>query len=230
VLANLIDYSIWMHYPLWMKKQYKTILFDLDGTLLDSIPGIVSSFRATIETFIPDVRVTDAEIVALIGRPLPVQMTKLGGEHNSEAMVKHYRKHNKTIIPTMEFYEGAFEVIDAIRAKNIQIGIVTAKHRKSTEITIEKYDLRNKMDLIITASDSQNHKPHPEPLLLAMKKLKAFPDSTLYIGDAIYDIQCAKAAGTDSAAALWGPNTKKILAAEKPTYMFDAISDLISLI
>lgn len=208
-------------------QKVTTVLFDLDGTLLDSVPGIVDSFVATLAHYKVDPAPSRQQIISTLGRPLASQMIEFSGcETKAEKMVAYYIDHNQKLIPQMDLFQGARESLSKLKESGYKVGVVTAKYRKSAFMSFEKFGFEKSMDILVTGSDTENHKPHPEPLHHAMGKLDASPETTVYIGDAVHDIQAAKAAGCHSIGALWGPNPPDVLIGEKPTLTCKSISEI----
>jgi pyrophosphatase PpaX len=209
-----------------MPQKIDAILFDLDGTLLNSIDGIVESFRHTIDHFVPDHGLDSQAIIKMLGLPLMEQMRQIGQcPQKAEQMVDHYREHNYKIIPQMPLYDGVTKILEDLRA-HYKLGVVTAKQRTSALMSITEHQLETKFEVIVTSSDTLRHKPDPEPLLYALDKINTKPQHCIYVGDATFDIQCAKAAGCLSIAALWGPNSRQHLAPEEPDFFAEDISEL----
>jgi len=188
-----------------LSSRFDAVVFDLDGTLLDSVPGIVKSFKHTINHFTPDHGLSDQEIIRLLGRPLFVQMKEISGsDHLAEEMVAFYRKHNIGIIPSMPLFPGVVEALQELHSRNIPMAIVTSKAKPSVDISVNQYDLKKFMQTVVTIEDTPKHKPDPMPLLLCLERMGVSPERCVYVGDAVFDVQCAKRAGAASAVVSWG--------------------------
>ncbi|QQR88580.1 MAG: HAD-IA family hydrolase [Myxococcales bacterium] len=206
---------------------YRAVLFDLDGTLLYSIPKIIESFLHTLDTFLPDHALDEAAITARLGRPLMQQMLEISGNPDTALlMTQHYRTHNQKLIPEMQLYGGTLDALAQIRSRVKHCGIVTSKHCDSAMMSIKQHGLSQHLDTMVFAEDTTKHKPHPAPLHLACKRLGVAPEQTVYVGDAVFDLQSAKRGGLASAAALWGPNPRATLLAESPTHPLETLTDL----
>ena len=192
------------------------VLFDMDGTLIDTVPFIVESFQHTFAKY--HIKgVSDAHILAGIGTPLETYLRQFAGAATQE-MVETYTRYNELWLnKAIALFLGVPAMLDALRALPVRIGVVTAKRRISAMLTLGVFDLESCFDTIITKEDTTHHKPHPEPLLLAMKKLDlADPSKVLYVGDSIHDIRSAHAAGCLSCAVDWSRMPHEDLAAENP--------------
>lgn len=186
----------------------KTILFDLDGTLIDSTEAILESFGVAYETFgrvIPE----DEQIKKLIGYPLDLMFTMLGIdslEANDYVMAykEHYRlisRKKTTLLPL---------AIEAIRhaSKIATLGIVTTKTARYSEEILEHLGVMHHFKVLIGRESVTHPKPHPEPIQKALIALNADPELTWMIGDTPMDLICAKEAGVQGIGVLCGYSTK----------------------
>ena len=208
----------------------KAILFDLDGTLLDSIPGILESFRHVLSTYLPHKAFTRRELVMVIGEPIEKQMLDFadGDAGIAAQMVQSYREYNRGLLPSMPLYPGVLGTLSGIRARGQKTGLVTSKGRASAMVSLEGHGLSPLFDLVLTSDDTQLHKPDPEPLLVACQRLGIRPADVAYVGDSVHDIRCALAAGCFAVAALWGPFEQETLSALGPQLMAEKIDDLLT--
>jgi pyrophosphatase PpaX len=206
----------------------QTILFDLDGTVLNSLPGIEASFTYLIETHFPDSDIKMADVLRRVGRPLEELMLELAsGDHAlADELAKEYRRHNQALLPQLPLFPGALECFNRLRKRGCQLGIVTSKARDSTMISVKTHQLDSYFDLILTKDETTLHKPNPEPLLHAMRQLKAKPTTTAYIGDATFDILAAQAAKCFDVAAIWGSHDPDTLIALNPSYVVRTFAEL----
>jgi pyrophosphatase PpaX len=211
------------------KAQLDAVVFDLDGTLLDSVPGIVKSFKHTINHFTPNHGLSDQEIIRLLGRPLYTQMKEISGnDAMAEEMVAYYRKHNIEIIPTMPLFPGIEQALEELHSRKVPMAIVTSKAKPSVDISVKKFGLQKFMQTIVTIEDTPKHKPDPMPLLLCLERMGILPERCVYVGDAVFDIQCAKRAGAKSAAVSWGSNIMTELLHESPDFVFTQPSKMLT--
>ncbi len=214
-----------------MKLQ--AVLFDLDGTLLDSIDGILVSFEHVLRKYLPERSYSREELINLIGEPVPAQMRFFVGEDKPrliDEMAAAYREHNRARLPSVPLYDGAYATLAELRRRGFKVGLVTSKQRVSTMISIDKYQLAPAFDLIVTSDDTTKHKPDPEPLLHAARLLKLAPAQIAYVGDSVHDMRCALSAGSVAIAALWGPFLQKDLEALKPHRLVESLSALLGLV
>lgn len=209
----------------------KTVLFDLDGTILNTNELIVSSFLYTLDYFYPG-QYEREDVVPFIGPPLVVtfgQMT--ADEQQVEACIEMYRKHNHEHHDTMaKSFPQVKEVLSKLKEAGIQIGIVTSKLRSTVDMGIQLLGIESLLDVIVAVDDVKNPKPHPEPVLLAMEKLGAKKDETLMVGDYRSDIESGKGAGVKTAGVTWTWHGEDSLRQANPDYMLHEMKDLLKIV
>lgn len=209
----------------------QTLLFDLDGTIIDSIQLIVDSYHHTLRVHGHPPR-TDAEWLAGIGTPLRVQFLEWADDPATlDAMIATYRdfnlaRHDEHVRP----YPGVVDRIREIRARGIRTGLVTSKNRYGALRGLGLCHPESLMDVLVCADDVVNPKPHPEPVEKALSLLGATADTTVYIGDSVHDMRSGRAAGVRTAAVLWGPFTRNELAPTEPDYWLERPEDLTALL
>lgn len=184
--------------------RYRVILFDLDGTLIDSGPIIIASMRHASVTVLG--REPDEERVrAAIGGPgLVAQMRDLDPDRVDE-LVEVYRAHNEPLHATLQAFDGILELLPELRRRGHQLGIVTAKRLATVQLALDRIPLlAEATDVVVGAEDTERHKPDPEPVLEALRRLGARPEEAAYVGDSPFDIRAGKAAGAYSIAVGWG--------------------------
>lgn len=205
-----------------------TILFDLDGTLIDTNALIVASFKHTFERFQLDF--TDEEIIEFNGPPLIETFRKIDPARVEE-MVATYRTHNFEV---HDQYVTAFpkvaETLEELKDMDIKLGIVSTKMASGVRKGLEKTGLVDYFDAIISLDDVTHPKPHPEPVLKAMELLGAEGSSTIMVGDNSHDIEAGNNAGVRTAAVSWSQKGKERLLAYKPTYMLEEMTDLLRIV
>ncbi|MFF2482466.1 pyrophosphatase PpaX [Paenibacillus sp. NPDC058071] len=188
-----------------MTGHIRTMLFDLDGTIVDTNELIIRSFLEALKGVAPE-GFSREHIIPGMGLPLVDQLRSFSGLDNVDHLVDAYRNvnlelHDELVKP----FSGVQEVLRNLHQAGIQIGVVTTKMRLTTDKSLKFVELYDYIvtDAIMTIDDVKNAKPHPEPVLMAMEKLGADPASTLMVGDSIVDIQAANAAGITSVGVAW---------------------------
>jgi pyrophosphatase PpaX len=184
--------------------RFPVVLFDLDGTLIDSGPMIVSSMKHAARVVLGR-EVEERLLTAAIGGPgLVAQMRALDPERVDD-LVRAYREHNEPLHDELEAFWEVVEVLPRLRSEGRRLGIVTAKRRSTVRLAFERLPgLEQRFDVLVAAEDTERHKPDPEPILLALARLGARPEEAAYVGDSPFDIRAAKAAGVHAVAVAWG--------------------------
>ena len=207
---------------------FDPVVFDLDGTVVDTVELIVESFRHATRSVLSEV-LPDEVIIAGVGQPLMAQMERLSADHARE-LYDVYREYNhRRHDELIRGYEGMAEVLDALKAAGRRLGIVTSKSHDTTEMAFRAVGLREHFDVVVTASDTAEHKPSPVPLRLCLERLGAPPDGSMYVGDSPVDIEAGKAAGMATAAVAWGVFGREALLAAGPDYWLDDPRELLVL-
>jgi pyrophosphatase PpaX len=207
-----------------------TALFDLDGTLIDSIRLILDSYHHTLNRHNLPAR-TDEEWLQGVGTPLHVQFSAWQGSPEVlEAMIATYRAFNLEHHDRMvTVYPGVLDAVREIKAAGVQTGLVTSKNRHGALRGLKLVGLEALMDVLVCADEVANPKPHPEPVEKAVALLGADPSTTVYVGDSIHDMHSGRAAGVRTAAALWGPFKRSYLESAEPDYWLETPADLVEL-
>jgi pyrophosphatase PpaX len=182
--------------------RFPVVLFDFDGTVVDSGAMILASFRHATKTVL-ERDLTDTELLAAVGTPLREQMRSFDAERADE-LVKVYRAHNEPLHDELQPCDGILEVLRHLKDEGRRLGIVTAKRGATVELAFAVVPLREYFDVVVAADDVDRHKPDPDPLLLALERLGAEPEEAVYVGDSPFDVAAAKAAGVHSIAVTWG--------------------------
>ena len=209
---------------------FSTYLFDLDGTLIDSIELILASFRHTMRTHLGTVP-PDAAWRAGFGRPLRPQLARYARDPDQvEEMVATYRAHNRAHHDRLVHrYAGIHEVVMRLREQGATLGIVTSKNRVATEHGLRHCALDRFFAVLVTSDDTTEHKPGPAPVLEALTQLDASAARAVFIGDSPYDCLAGKAAGVSTAAALWGPFSRETLEPHAPDYWLERPEQILQL-
>ena len=202
------------------------ILFDLDGTLIDSIELLLSSME---HAFAQRSRVPSRpEWTEGIGTPLRTQLREwCDSDVEVEALVDRYRQFQELHLESLTVvYPGVTDVISWARASGYRTGIVTSKGRGMTYRSLDHVKLSGQLDVIVTYEDTDRHKPGPEPVLFALDKLGCIPEGSVFVGDSPHDMHSGRAAGVKTAAALWGPFSRAQLENSEPTWWLSRIAEL----
>jgi pyrophosphatase PpaX len=203
------------------------VLFDLDGTVVDSGAIILASMRhATREVLGQEFR--DDELLQAVGGPgLEAQMAVLGPEHIDE-LVRVYRAHNEPLHDELEACPGMEDVLVQLRDEGRRLGVVTAKRRATVELAFARIPLGNLFETVVAGDETERHKPDPEPLLVAADRMGVGPEACAYVGDSPFDMRAARAAGMYAVAVTWGRiHEREMLEREEPDVIVDTAEELL---
>ena len=207
------------------------LLFDLDGTLVDSIDLLLAAFRHTFETHL-GAAPSDEEWIAGIGTPLVAQMRAfVSDEAMIEQMMRTYRafqrEHHDLLLRE---FDGVRDTLTLLKARGHPISLVTSKMNDLAYRALQYAALDALVDDVVGFDSCARHKPEPEPVLIALDRLGYAPNEAIFIGDSPHDISAGNAAGVISVAALWGPFSRTALEAASPRYLLSNIRDLPALV
>jgi pyrophosphatase PpaX len=183
--------------------RYSVVLFDLDGTVIDTGAIILASMRHAAETVIGGAY-SDEQLLAAVGGPgLEAQMHALDPSRVDE-LVRVYRAHNEPLHETISVCAGMDAVLDELKDRGHRLGIVTAKRRATVDLAFARIPIEHLFDTVVGGDETDRHKPDPAPLRLALDRLGASPADAVYVGDSPFDMQAAKAAGLHAIGVSWG--------------------------
>lgn len=206
----------------------RTILFDLDGTLIDTNELIIASFAHTFEHY--NLPYTREELIEFNGPPLSETFSKIYPDRVDE-MIDVYREHNLRV---HHEYVKAFpyvkEVLQTLNENGFKLGIVTAKMADSVHHGLEVAGIDINFDTIVTLDDVKHPKPHPEPVIKAMNQIGANPEETIMVGDNSHDIESGNSAGVKTAGVAWSLKGADRLKKYNPTYMLEDMRDLLKIV
>lgn len=208
-----------------------TILFDLDGTLIDSIDLILSSARyafAKLGRPAP----SDEEWLTGVGIPLRTMFGRYAWDDaDREALIQAYREfqipnHDRLV----RAYDGVVETVLALRGQGHELGVVTSKSESLAFRGLACVGLARYMDTIVGCDSCTRHKPDPEPVRLALHRLACPPGDAVFVGDSVHDVLAGNAAGVRTMGALWGAFGRDDLAPGDPNHYVATISEVIGLV
>ncbi|NLA71042.1 MAG: HAD-IA family hydrolase [Clostridiaceae bacterium] len=201
------------------------VMFDLDGTLFDTVPLIMASHRHTFNKILGWVP-PDDELLATIGEPLITTFSRYGDQ--CDHLMTEYINWSVPKTPThIALFDGVVPMLETLRERGFKIGVVTARRGEGMMVCLDSFGLTELFDVLISAKDTDRHKPDPAPLLFAMEKLGITqPERVLYVGDTILDLKCALNAGSYFAAVRWTAMDKQAIDSLGPTFWLDRAMDL----
>lgn len=206
-----------------------TILFDLDGTLIDTNELIISSFQHTLEKF-QVTRYGREDIVSWIGEPLYDSFARIA-PHQADEMVEVYRAHNlQHHDQLIKAYPGVLATVRKLSELNFRLGVVTSKRKETAIQGLRRFKLDPFFPVIIAIDDVKRPKPDPEPIVTAMRELNSVKRETLMVGDSPQDIRAGQKAGVRTAAVSWSLKGKEALEALCPDYFLNEMKDILELV
>jgi len=205
--------------------QWSTAVFDLDGTLADTIHLIVESYQHAFRTILG--REEDPDVIrSWIGRPLVGAFRDHSPEHADELYATYLRWNADNTERLIRGYDGVREVLGDLRAAGVHVGVATSKRRESAEQAMDILGLSEHIQVLVAMEDTERHKPDPTPLLLALDRMGRGSNNAVYVGDAVVDVLAGKAAGMDTVAVTWGAGQPDALHGVRPSAVVTTADEL----
>lgn len=179
------------------------MLFDFDGTIVDSGAMILASFRHATKTVLAR-EIPDAELAAAVGGSTIFEQMRAFDPNRVDELVDAYRAHNTPLHDELRPFHGMEELLGGLKAEGRRLGIVTAKRRRTIDLAFRVLDLERFFDAVVTADSTERHKPDPEPVLHALELLGADPREAAFVGDSPFDMGAGSAAGVFTVGVSWG--------------------------
>ena len=209
--------------------RYKALLWDIDGTLINTTQLILAALDHTYRTFL-NRTLPDEQIRGIIGIPLAEQI-RVFGEPNDfgvspEAMISEFIQFYEANGHMEQIIAGAVECLISVKRRGVPTALVTSKNLKEIGNTLPRLGIMGFVDAIVSADDVSRPKPDPESVVLALFKLDAAPRDALFIGDTVHDMRAGASAGVKRCAVTWGAATRDKLLLESPEFICDDPADL----
>lgn len=204
------------------------LLFDADGTLINTYDIILASMRHTVNDLYGGSFDAD-ELMVGVGTPLYDQMLRFAGGDEGQAaqMVDDYRAHNDAIHDAgIRAFPDTKDALAELAAAGYRMGVVTSKRHHMAELGLELSGILGFFEFVIGSDDWPEHKPAPGPILHGCELLDIDPAHCAYIGDSPYDLQAGRAAGCMTIAALWGMFPPATLEDERPDRACSSLSEV----
>lgn len=185
-------------------KKYKHLVFDIDGTLMDTVQLHMESLRATLKE-LTGKDVPEEELTFTFGIPGLSSLTQLGISDPGtviEKWVSYYQEAAERL--GLKLFPGIREVLEQLHRSDVKLGIITSKLRVEYDTQFLDQGIADWFETVITSSDTPKGKPYPDPMYAYLEKTGADKEEVLYFGDTVYDMDCARSAGVDQALVLWG--------------------------
>lgn len=181
----------------------KAVLFDFDGTIMDTNEVIINSWQHTFRNLTGK----EADVNMLLGtfgEPLEISIDKMLPEFSRDDAMRIYREYQYCNFKGLiSLFPGVVEVLRELKGKDIKTAIVTSRLRRTTMEGIEKFDLHDFFDTVVTMEDTKKHKPDAEPAFEALRRLDIEAERAIMVGDSKFDIMCARNAGVKSVLVDW---------------------------
>jgi pyrophosphatase PpaX len=211
-----------------MTKEINTLLFDFDGTLLDTNELIIQTFLSVLDEHFPG-RFERQDVLHFIGPSLKQTFTAIDPERAEELMAQ-YRAVNKTLHDDLVAeYDGVSETLRLLKSRGLKMAIVSTKRGAGIRHGLELMGISGLFEVIISLDEVKEPKPDPEPVLLALERLGSSPEEALMIGDNSHDIEGGQNAGVRTAGVAWSIKGEEYLAGFHPDFILQHISDLLEL-
>ena len=205
--------------------RFPVVLFDLDGTLADTIPLIVASYQHAFRSVLGE-EVDEARARAWIGRPLLAALVEERPDHGHE-LDRVYREWNLANTSRLiRRYDGIPELLALLADAGVRTAVATSKRRGTARLALEAVGIDGAVDVVAALEDTTLHKPAADPLLHAAATLGVDPGDCVYVGDATVDVLAARAAGMSSVAVTWGAGERQALLAAGPDALVDTVAEL----
>lgn len=207
-----------------------TVIFDFDGTLADTGPLIISSFKHIHRKFHD--RVCDEEyIMSTFGEPLELTLKRDFGDFDFNHVLASYREYqNGKFKEHVKLYDTVKETLEYIENKNLKMGIATSRLRASTLSALKILNIEEYFEVVVCVDDVVNHKPDKEPLIKVVNGLESHTDKSLYVGDSKYDMESAINAQIKPVLVGWHPDFEILKEKYKVEHTLDKMWDLTDLI
>jgi len=213
-------------------SRVNTVLFDFDGTLMDTNDLVAESWRHTVRT-LAGREISDDDIRSSLGELLMDSMHRLIPEVDADTASDFYREYQRGIyLDNIRPYDGAEEVLRALKAAGYKVALVTSRLKSSTERGLAHFGFAELFDAVLTASDTEKCKPDPDPILITLDMIDSKPGQAMYIGDTDSDIEAGRAAGVITALVDWSvalPPEKRA-GGPAPDVVIEKMQDILQLL
>ncbi len=205
--------------------RWPVAVFDLDGTLVDTIGLIVASYQHAFQTVLG--RQEDEVLIrSWIGQPLARAFRSISPEHADRLCATYLEWNQANTRRLIRRYAGVETMMAALVEAGVGIAVATSKLKGPAETAVRLSGLAGVVDVLVTMEDTDRHKPDPQPLLHALERLGAQPGQAVYVGDAVVDVQAARNAGMSAIGVTWGAGERDSVVAARPDVVADTVDEL----
>ena len=207
--------------------RFPVVLFDLDGTLIDSGAMILASFRHATRTVLAR-EIPDEALLARVGGSSLTEQMRAIDPARVDDLVASYRAHNEPLHDELQPCAGIVDVVERLRHEGRRLGIVTAKRQATVALAFDVLPLAPLFDVVVTSDDVERGKPCPDGILRALELLDARPEEAAYVGDSPFDVEAAKRAGVHAVAVGWGGiHSRERIEAVRPDAFVESPEELL---
>lgn len=209
-----------------MEKMYELIIFDIDGTMIDTAEVVKKAYSyGMYEELGRDL--TDEEVARAFGVPTLQALEILGSKDIEKSSMRYFECLFRYYREGVPLFEGVEELLQELDRRGVKCGIVTSRNRDEVSNDTTLSNLMKYFGYIVTAEDTEKHKPEAEPVLKLMELAGTGPAGVIYIGDTYFDFMCAKNAGVEFALALWGAREDGRI---RPDHVLKKPADLLDIL
>ena len=213
-------------------REISTVLFDFDGTVMDTREVVLRSWQHTFLTLEGKER-DPAQIYRTFGEPLEYTMRNMFPHIDPQEAIEIYRSYHKDNFGELiRVFPGIQELLEQLKEEKYRVGLVTSRLKSTTLEGLEAYRLSRYFDELVTCDDTTKHKPDPEPIFVALRKLNSSPREAVMIGDTMFDIGCAKNAEVMSVLVDWSVSVseEEKKGPDGPDFIIQKASDLLDIL
>ena len=222
-----------MNSPTTTPTRPRAIIFDLDGTLADTFPLIVAAWNAAVTPH-TGLSYADADVIARFGIPDPQmirrELADRGGAACEQAIELYHQHYEQRHAETVKPFDGITGMLEALRRRDVPLGVMTGKGRRSARITLDCLGWSPLFQSVVTGDDVMEQKPHPSGPLAVARALRVPPDKCAFVGDSPADIGAGKNAAMITVAAGWHPVYLDEIRAMRPDVWAETPTDVVRLI
>ena len=204
---------------------WPTVLWDFDGTLADTVPSIMSATQLATERVL-GLRLEDAAIRRLVGEPAHIRIAALVPERADDVYAVYLDLISAVSPETTPLFPGMASIVSRLSEAGVVNALVTSRPRSHVARVLDHWDMGGSFAAFVALEDTVRHKPTGDPLLYALAELGAPAERSVYVGDAVVDLEASRDARVDSVAVTWGAGREADLAAEHPTVLVTTPGEL----
>jgi pyrophosphatase PpaX len=213
-------------------RRIDTVLFDFDGTIMDTNNLIIQSWQHLFRALTGNDGPMD-RILHSFGEPIEDTVVKFFPDRDRDEVIQTYRAyHNEVFEDSIELFPGIVDLLKELKSEGYTLGMVTSRLHRTAKKGMEKYDLLRYFDSFVTVEDTENPKPDPAPILLSLDNLGKSPEHVIMVGDTLHDIRCARNAGVLSVLVSWTlavPEHKRT-GADRPDFILETPMELLDVL